>query len=67
MDELLTPRDIELLAKSKGLTLVDVCKQAGIAESTFFRWKKGVSEPTLDVYRRLRDVVMAVPGSDKAA
>ena len=63
MDELLTPREIELLAKSKGLTLVDVCKQAGIAESTFFRWKNGTSEPTLDVYRRLRDVVLAIPKS----
>jgi transcriptional regulator with XRE-family HTH domain len=58
MDELLTPDDIERLAKLAGLTLKEVCSRAGIAQSTFSRWKAGATEPTLDVYRRLRDAVL---------
>jgi hypothetical protein len=30
-----------------------LCDRAGIALSTFYRWRAGVTEPRLDVYRRL--------------
>lgn len=57
MSELLSPADIERLAAEAGLTLKEVCARAGIAQSTFSRWKAGKTEPTLDVYRRIRDAI----------
>jgi len=57
MNELLTPADIERLAKEAGITIGDVCRAAKIAPSTWSRWKKGQTSPTLDVYTRLRDAV----------
>ena len=55
MGDLLTPSDIEALAAEAGKSIAQVCRDAGIAQSTFSRWKRGTTEPTLDVYRRLRD------------
>lgn len=57
MQDMLTPADIEAKASAVGLTMAEVCRRAGIAHSTFTRWKAGRTEPTLDVYRKLRDVV----------
>ena len=59
MQDMLTPADIEAKAVEMGLTMGEVCRRAGIAHSTFTRWKAGRTEPTLDVYRKLRDVVAA--------
>ena len=60
MDELLTPTDIERRADAAGLSIKDVCERAGIAHTTFYRWKAGKTEPTLDVYRRIRDALPPV-------
>jgi transcriptional regulator with XRE-family HTH domain len=59
MSDLLTPHAIERLAKSVGKTMAQVCREANVAPSTFSRWKAGKTEPTLDVYRRLRQAVAA--------
>jgi predicted transcriptional regulator len=67
MDDLLTPADIERLAREAGISLADACRRAGIAQSTFSRWKAGKTEPTLGVYRRLRDAVMPAPAAQEAA
>lgn len=55
MSELLTPIDLEKRAAAAGLSTAEMCKRAGVAVSTFTRWKGGKTQPTLDVYRRLRD------------
>ena len=60
MNDLLTPADIERKAAEAGITLKEVCVRAGIAQSTFSRWKAGKTEPTLDVYRRIRDALLPV-------
>ena len=57
MSELLTPTEIEQRAKSKGLSIADVCRRAGIAVSTFQRWKAGKTAPTLTVYQRIEAVL----------
>ncbi|MBX9594312.1 MAG: helix-turn-helix domain-containing protein [Roseomonas sp.] len=68
MTDLLSPSDVERLAKQAGKTLKQVCETAGIAQSTFSRWKRGQTEPTLDVYRRIRDAVApASPNADAVA
>lgn len=66
MSELLSPNDVERLATAAGLTLKEVCSRAGIAQSTFSRWKAGKTEPTLDVYRRIRDALAPAEPSEAA-
>lgn len=55
MSELLTPEDIEARAKTLGLPIKVICDRAGVALSTFYRWKAGTLNPSLAVYQRLRD------------
>ncbi|MGD0109224.1 MAG: hypothetical protein ABSC06_35080 [Rhodopila sp.] len=66
MSELLTPSDIERLARQSGMTMAEVCRRAGLATSIFARWKAGKTEPNLENYRRIRDVVLP-PGASPAA
>jgi transcriptional regulator with XRE-family HTH domain len=58
MDDLLSAADVERLAREGGLTIKEVCARARIAQSTFSRWRAGKTEPTLDVYRRIRDALL---------
>lgn len=53
MHQLLTPQEIESRAAEAGRTMTEVCRTAGVAPSTFTRWKAGQTEPTLGIYRRL--------------
>jgi len=53
MGSTLTPELVEATAKANGLSVAMLCSRAGVAHSTFTRWRKGETEPTLDVYRRL--------------
>jgi predicted transcriptional regulator len=57
MHQLLTPQEIESRAAQAGRTMTEVCRKAGVAPSTFTRWKAGQTEPTLGIYRRLVDAV----------
>lgn len=63
MNELLSPADIERLAAEAGIPLREVFARAGIAHTTFYRWKAGKTEPTLDVYRRIRDALRPAPAA----
>ena len=58
MNDLMSPLEIERLAGEAGLSVRDLCQRAGIALSTFYRWRSGETEPTLGVYRRLRDALI---------
>ena len=60
MPSLLSPSAIEVLAAQAGLSMAEVCRRAGIAQSTFTRWKAGRTEPTLDVYRKLCAAIPAI-------
>lgn len=53
--DLLSPEDIEARARAAGITIADACKLAEIAFSTFYRWKTGKTNPSVEVYRRLCD------------
>jgi hypothetical protein len=55
MDKLLSPEDIERLAVEAGITIIELCKRADIAHTTFYRWKSGRTCPSIDVYERLRN------------
>lgn len=56
-----TPADIEYAAALQGQSIGDVCRRAGVARSTFQRWKSGETSPTINVLTKL---VRAV-GGDK--
>lgn len=53
----LTPADIENLARSKGMSMAEVCRRAGVAPSTFSRWKLGHTKPMVDSYDRVAAIV----------
>lgn len=53
MNELLTAEQMEARARDAGLSLHEVCKRADIAVSTFWRWKRGLTKPSIGVYQRL--------------
>jgi transcriptional regulator with XRE-family HTH domain len=57
MSETLPPAAIEAMARAAGLTMTEVCRRAGLAQSTFTRWKAGKTAPTLEAYRKLLQVV----------
>ncbi|WP_371277361.1 helix-turn-helix domain-containing protein [Acetobacter orleanensis] len=48
-----TPADIECEAVRQGQSIGDVCRRAGVARSTFQRWKSGETSPTVSVLTRL--------------
>lgn len=48
-----TPADLEGAATRKGLSIAEVCKRAGVARSTFTRWKSGDTSPTISVLEKL--------------
>lgn len=52
---------LEQMAKGKGLTINEVCKQAGIARSTFSRAKNGETDMGISNYKRLRAVIENPP------
>lgn len=59
MIDLPTASDVEAQAKAAGLSVAKLCRDAGIAHSTFTRWRAGTTEPTLDVLRRLSRAIDA--------
>lgn len=62
MNDTLSAEQIEVMAWHAELTISDMCKRAGIAPSTWWRWRRGKTEPTLGVYRR---IVAAVVDAEK--
>ena len=44
-------------AQRAGVSMATVCKRAGVAQSTFTRWKAGTYEPTMRKLRRMQDVL----------
>jgi transcriptional regulator with XRE-family HTH domain len=59
MSAILTPTDVEALAAKAGKTMMQVCKEANIAPSTFSRWKRGETSPSLKVYEKIMQAAAA--------
>ncbi|GBQ90031.1 hypothetical protein GCM10007866_16280 [Gluconobacter albidus] len=53
MTKIPTPTEIEAAAKSSGRSMRDVCTNAGVAVSTWTRWKRGTTSPRIDVVERI--------------
>ena len=41
---------------AKGLTIPDICRKAGIAETTYYRWRKRHDPAQVDAERRCREL-----------
>ena len=48
-------REVEILL-SKGSTVPQMCRKIGIAEQTYYRWRKEYGSLSVDQARRLREV-----------
>lgn len=49
----ITPDQIEAKAKAAGMSINQLCKEAGVARSIFTRWKNGDTSPSVDNVNRL--------------
>lgn len=58
MRDTLSPQDIELIAEQARTSIAAICRDAGVARSTFTRWKAGQTSPSLAVYTRIRDAAL---------
>jgi hypothetical protein len=67
MDDPIDPRALHERATAAGLTISEMCARAGIAESTFHRWKRGANAINVGIYKRLRAVVAEAEQSKKVA
>lgn len=59
MDKLPTAEDIEARAKAASLSIAELCRQAGVAQSTFHRWRGEKTSPSVETVQRMLDVVAA--------
>jgi predicted transcriptional regulator len=50
-------QEIEALAASAGVPMLDVLKRAGVATTTWWRWSEGHFEPRFSTLRRVRDAL----------
>jgi transcriptional regulator with XRE-family HTH domain len=57
MSAFLTAAEFRRAASVSGRTMVDVCREARVAFSTFTRWERDKTSPRLRTYGRLLDVV----------
>lgn len=57
MDGLFSVDQLEARANAAGLSMNEVCRRAGIARSTFTRWKAGETLPTLRVLRKVNHAI----------
>ena len=48
-------REVEILL-SKGSTVPQMCRKIGIAEQTYYRWRKEYGSLSVDQARRLKEV-----------
>jgi len=48
-------REAEVLS-SKGMTVGDICRQLGVTENTYYRWRKEYGGLELDQARRFKEL-----------
>jgi predicted transcriptional regulator len=57
MDQLPTALTIETAARDAGLSIKRLCHEAGIASTTFYDWKKGISDPKIGTVNKWLAVI----------
>ena len=57
MDSASVVEDLEAQAHEAGKSISEVCRQAGVARSTFTRWKSGDNTPNIRTIQKILDVL----------
>ena len=57
MNELPTPLTIRSAAEAVGLSVAEMCKRAGVDDSTFWRWQNGKHSPKIGIVTKWMDVI----------
>ena len=57
MDTTSVVEALEAQAREAGKSISEVCRQAGVARSTFTRWKSGSHEPNMRTIQKISDVL----------
>lgn len=52
-DSLLSPIELEALARQNGWSLAALCRESKVAPSNFTRWKNGANGMTFRIYERV--------------
>ena len=60
LNHLVTPCGLEDWARACGLKMNQICVEAGVARSTWWRWKRGKTGMTIAVYTKLVDALKAL-------
>jgi len=63
MDAVSVVEDLEAQARARGLSISEVCREAGVARSTFTRWKSGDHTPNFRTIQKISDVLTAANGA----
>jgi hypothetical protein len=67
LSDIVTPNGLEDWAKSCGLRMNEVCREAGVARSTWWRWKNGKSGMTMTIYTKLVNALKALRDEKRRA
>lgn len=57
MSAMPTPQEIEADATAAGLSIPEMCRKAGVAPSTFYRWRDGSNSPAVKIVDKWLAVV----------
>lgn len=57
MDNASVVEDLEAQARAAGKSISEVCREAGVARSTFTRWKSGDNAPNIRTLRKIQEVL----------
>ena len=52
-----TPEDVENAARSVGLSIAALCREAKVDPSTYFRWRTGHRNMGIETVRRMVQVI----------
>ena len=52
--------EIRAAARAAGLTIPELCEQAGVHPKTFGKWESGQSKPTIRILEKLNAVLEKV-------
>lgn len=69
-DAMLSPSDIDQIEAKladHGKSVADLCREADIAQTTWWRWKSGAFFPSYRKARKVEAAVAALTGAGQAA
>ncbi len=65
MDSISVVEDLEAQAREAGKSISEVCREAGVARSTFTRWKSGDHTPNIRTIQKLSAVLPKPEGGPR--